>query len=117
LWRRQIFTLRHTEIVAGRVHLATVQGENLANTAATVSQKSQHRQIEQSFLPDRTFTTIAATNALHGGEKRMTQISNVADRWPILRIAACVTLVFCCSAPVVWLVSNFLVSGVRALYH
>ena len=45
----------------------------------------------------------------------MTQMSNVADKWPILRIAAGVTLVFFCSAPVVWLVSNFLVSSVRFL--
>lgn len=47
----------------------------------------------------------------------MTQISNVADKWPILRIAVGVSLVFCCSAPVVWLLSNFLVNEVRALYH
>ncbi len=47
----------------------------------------------------------------------MTQISNVAERWPILRIAAGVTIVFCCSAPVVWLLSNFLADVVRAFYH
>ncbi len=47
----------------------------------------------------------------------MKQMSNIADRWPILRIAADVTVVFCCSAPVVWLVSNFLVSGMLAFYH
>ena len=46
----------------------------------------------------------------------MTQIANVADRWRTLRVAAGVTLVFCCSTPVVWLVSNVLASGMRALY-
>jgi hypothetical protein len=45
----------------------------------------------------------------------MTQMLNIADKWPILRIAAGVTLVFCCSAPVVWMLSNFLVRGVRSL--
>ena len=45
----------------------------------------------------------------------MTQISNVAHRWPILRIAADVTLVFGCSAPVVWLLSNFLVNHASIL--
>jgi hypothetical protein len=49
-------------------------------------------------------------------KKRMTQMANVADRWRTLRVAAGVTLVFCCSAPVVWLVSNVLASGMRALY-
>lgn len=47
----------------------------------------------------------------------MAQISNVADKWPILRIAAAVILVFGCSAPAVWLLSNFLVDGVRSFYH
>ena len=38
-------------------------------------------------------------------------MSNVADKWPMLRIAAGVTLVFCCSAPVVWLASSVFFSG------
>jgi hypothetical protein len=75
-------------------------------------------------LVRRTLPPISTTmpsnpcgeRSLYVAEKmRMTQMSNVADKWPILRIAAGVTLVFFCSAPVVWLVSNFLVSSVRSL--
>jgi hypothetical protein len=43
----------------------------------------------------------------------MTTLSNVTNKWPIVRLAVGVTFAFCCTAPLVWLVSNLLVYGVR----
>jgi hypothetical protein len=44
----------------------------------------------------------------------MTYLSNVANRWPILRVAPGVLLAFCCSMPLVWLFSNLVVYGMRS---
>jgi hypothetical protein len=43
--------------------------------------------------------------------------SNVASARPMLRTAASVFLAFCCAAPLVWLFSNLVVYGVRAVIN
>ena len=47
----------------------------------------------------------------------MTEFSNAANRWPTLRMTAGVVLAFCCAMPVVWLLSNLIVDGVRTFSH
>jgi hypothetical protein len=42
---------------------------------------------------------------------------NVASARPMLRTAASVFVAFCCAAPLVWLFSNLVVYGVRAVIH
>jgi hypothetical protein len=37
------------------------------------------------------------------------------DAWPPAAIVARIVFTFCCAAPLIWLVSNMLVTGARAL--
>jgi len=48
---------------------------------------------------------------------KMTAYSSAATRWQTLRMAFGVIVTFCCAMPLVWLLSNLLVSGLRAFGH
>ncbi len=47
----------------------------------------------------------------------MIQLSNAANGWPTLRMTVGVVLAFCCAMPVVWLLSNLVVDGMRTFSH
>jgi hypothetical protein len=47
----------------------------------------------------------------------MNYLSYVANQRPMLRTSAQVILAFCCAVPVVWLFSNLVVYGARALFY
>ena len=47
----------------------------------------------------------------------MIQLSNAANGWSTLRMTVGVVLAFCCAMPVVWLLSNLVVDGMRTFSH
>jgi hypothetical protein len=49
-------------------------------------------------------------------ERQMSYLSNVANDRPMLRISAAVILAFSCATPLVWLLSNLVVYGLRSFF-
>jgi hypothetical protein len=49
--------------------------------------------------------------------QKMIEYSNVANRWPTIRMTLGVVVTFCCALPLVWLLSNLFVYGLRTLSH
>jgi hypothetical protein len=49
------------------------------------------------------------------GPTFMPKLARMTHRWPLLFTVLGVILTFCCSAPIVWLLSNLLVDTMRTL--
>jgi hypothetical protein len=49
--------------------------------------------------------------------RKIIEYSDVANRWPTIRMTLGVVLTFCCALPLVWLLSNVFVYGMRTLSH
>jgi heme/copper-type cytochrome/quinol oxidase subunit 4 len=47
----------------------------------------------------------------------MMHLTNVAYKWPMLRVTFGVILTFCCAMPLVWLFSNLFVDSLRTFGH
>lgn len=84
--------------------------------------------ISKWSCPSRTFSTLQAAASLEAisnsgvhmtdlPSRKMIEYSSVADRWPTMRVTLGVVVTFCCALPLVWLVSNLFVYGLRTLSH
>jgi hypothetical protein len=45
--------------------------------------------------------------------RKVMEHPNAANRWPTVRMMIGVVMTFCCALPLVWLLSNLFVYGVR----
>jgi len=59
----------------------------------------------------------ALRGELKGEGRQMSYLTQVANRRPMLRIAAEVVLVFCCAAPLVLALTSLVAYGLQSLSH